>query len=483
MKAKNIMAALLAVTMGTSAYAFKELVETMTVELSDGSKVEYTIGDIEKVSFDIRENNIGMMLTSPEGTDICKRENFGGMFRYIPQQEGTRVQFLFGTAENASALGDLATGSHLFVMEMAPSALYQGEVQLTGEEAPASITMHEYTDGEISNSIADITTGTVSTSRTAKGVLTVEIDATFANGTSLKASYNGTPADVTDLEELFPTPGPKNDLKYFDNDGNLSLNSAITGVKKTVKGDGMWKFSFLLENNSEQCFIEINPQFIGSKINFATAETGTFNFRYSNIQLSSPNNDYRNQGAEGFIEIIDNGDGTCTIYADVTNKYKNMWGEGFGGNQERVVIDYGGACEGLEPVVNNEMLFFNPDGIQINQTDVVAVSKKTVRGGEMIQYSFEVANADLAETWYNKIYIQIPPSLIGEEFDITTAESLVVCYFCDIQVASPNNEYRPVAKAGKIKITDDEAGNITIAADVTDIGNQRATVIYNGTVK
>ncbi|MDE6528213.1 MAG: hypothetical protein K2L78_04130, partial [Muribaculaceae bacterium] len=340
------MAGLLALTMGTSAFAFQELVETMTVELSDGTTVEYTIDNIEKVSFEIRQNNIGMLLTSGEGAEIFKSENFGSLFRYVPEQEGLRVQFLFGTAQDATTLGNLATGSHMFVMEMAPSALYQGEVQLTGNDTPASITMYEYTDGEISNTVADVTSGTVSTSRTAKGVLTIELDATFADGTALRASYNGTPADVTDLEEIFPTPGPKNDLKYYNNDGAIQLHSAITGVTKTVKSDGMWKFAFTLESSSEQCYIEINPDFIGQKVDFATAETGTFNFRYAGVQVSSPNNEYRNEGVEGTIEITDNGDGTCTIYADVTNKYKNLWGSGFGGNNERVVIDYSGECQG-----------------------------------------------------------------------------------------------------------------------------------------
>ena len=85
-------------------------------------------------------------------------------------------------------------------------------------------------------------------------------------------------------------------------------------------------------------------------------------------------------------------------------------------------------------MLKNEMVFFNPDGQQINQTEINAVTKKTVRGGELIQYSFDVADENMADDYYNKIYLQIAPALIGEEFDITKATGLVVCYFCNIQV-------------------------------------------------
>ena len=85
-------------------------------------------------------------------------------------------------------------------------------------------------------------------------------------------------------------------------------------MKKTVKGDGMWKFAFEFENESaDQGYIEIKPESIGRRIDFAEAAEGTFNFKYGSIQLSSPNNEYRNVGVEGYIEITDNGDGTVTI--------------------------------------------------------------------------------------------------------------------------------------------------------------------------
>ncbi len=485
MKTKNIMSAILAIAAGTSAYAFTELVETMTVELTDGTTVEYNVDKVEKVAFDLREYNIGMLVTGTDGNEEYKSETFGSLFRYVPAQEGLRVQFLFGTAGNVTTLGDLATGKRMFIVDIAPSALYQGEVALTGTDAPAAIKMYEYTDGEITNTVTELKEGTFSSTRTSKGVLTIEVDATFADGTTLKASYNGTPTDVDDLEELFPTPGPKNEMKYYNMDGELAIQSAITGVKKTVKGDGMWKFAFEFENESaDQGYIEIKPESIGRRIDFAEAAEGTFNFKYGSIQLSSPNNEYRNVGVEGYIEITDNGDGTCMIYADVTNKYKTPWGgDAAQGTPERVTFEYNGPCTGLAPVVKNEMVFFNPDGQQINQTEINAVTKKTVRGGELIQYSFDVADENMADDYYNKIYLQIAPALIGEEFDITKATGLVVCYFCNIQVAGANNENRPVAAAGKVKVTDDGEGNITISADVTDLGNQRAVVTYSGTVK
>ena len=114
-------------------------------------------------------------------------------------------------------------------------------------------------------------------------------------------------------------------------------------TKKTLSS-GWVKYTFNLENeNIDQTYIEIDPSLIGQVLNFATLETQALNFCYNRaIQLSGPNDMYRQQGVEGTFQIIDNGDGNVTISVNVTNKYKNMWGSGTTGTPERVEIYYNG---------------------------------------------------------------------------------------------------------------------------------------------
>ncbi|MDE5625591.1 MAG: hypothetical protein K2I61_04640, partial [Muribaculaceae bacterium] len=70
MKIKNMLLAFGAAAMATCAYAYTELVETMTVALKDGSKVEYAIEDVAKVSFDITEETPGLQLTRADGPQV-----------------------------------------------------------------------------------------------------------------------------------------------------------------------------------------------------------------------------------------------------------------------------------------------------------------------------------------------------------------------------------------------------------------------------
>ncbi len=65
------------------------------------------------------------------------------------------------------------------------------------------------------------------------------------------------------------------------------------------------------------------------------------------MQLASPNGEYRNQGLSGTMQVVENGDGTITVNADVTNWYKSLWGDSRDGTPERVVIEYKGECSGL----------------------------------------------------------------------------------------------------------------------------------------
>ncbi len=98
MKAKSLFIALGLASAGTLAYAYTEVVETMTVFLKDGSKVEYNVGDVTKVAFDSSEETVGLLITGADGQHLSRRQTLGTLFRVVAVYYAAPTQFVFGTA-------------------------------------------------------------------------------------------------------------------------------------------------------------------------------------------------------------------------------------------------------------------------------------------------------------------------------------------------------------------------------------------------
>ncbi len=472
MKIKNMLLAFGAAAMATCAYAYTELVETMTVELNDGSKVEYAIEDVAKVSFDIREETTGFLLTGADGQQVYRAETLAPVFRYAPEGENAHVQFLFGTVDNAAALADLKECSHMVVVDFTNAGLFAADVNLAGDSPAATVKIYEWTDGEVSAVNELVSEGTVTTSRNTKGVVTMELEARFDDGTSLRASYNGTPVDVDDLEVLFPTPGPKNELNYYNMDGALANTLKITGFAKTDASNGRVKYTAVFENSSEKCYIELMPEYVGQSINFAEhteANSGTpyYFFYYGSVQLASPNGEYRNQGLSGTLQVVENEDGTLTVNADVTNWYKSLWGDSRAGTPERVTIEYTGECEGLAPKAKNTVEYYNMDGVLANTLNIASFAKTSASSGRV---KYTATFEDSSE----KCYIELMPEYVGqsinfaEHTEANSGTAYYIFYYGTVQLASPNGEYRNQGLSGTMQVVENGDGTISVNADVTN---------------
>ena len=197
--------------------------------------------------------------------------------------------------------------------------------------------------------------GTLQVVENEDGTLTVNADVTNWYKSLWGDSRAGTPERVTieytgECEGL--APKAKNTVEYYNMDGDLANTLNIASFAKTSTSSGRVKYTAAFENSSEKCYIELMPEYVGQSINFAEhteANSGTpyYFFYYGTVQLASPNGEYRNQGLSGTMQVVENGDGTITVNADVTNWYKSLWGDSRAGTPERVVIEYKGECSGL----------------------------------------------------------------------------------------------------------------------------------------
>lgn len=479
MKAKSLFIALGLASAGTLAYAYTEVVETMTVFLKDGSKVEYNVGDVTKVAFDSSVETVGLLITGADGQDLYRSQTLGTMFRVVAEDDAAPTQFVFGTAENTAELADLKSGKYMVRLDVANAALFQPDIDLAKDDSGVTLAVYEWTEGEISATHADVSKGTLTTSRNSKGVLTLELDVTMADGLSVRASYNGMPTDVSDLEVLFPTPGPKNEVNYFDKDGNLSQSARIVGFKKTTSTATPTKnhnlYTAVLDDAHDYitCQVSIDPEYVGKKIDLATLEkaavTPVCSFKYNSIQIYGNNDRYGFSGLEGTIEVIENDDATVTINVDITNKYSN-WGSA-GGTPERVTLEYTGACEGLEIPAKNTAEYYNADGVLTNNLAITGITKKT--SGNYLRY---VMTFDDDDFYGSNYYIEFLPEFLGQEINFANytevpadkAPQFTFRFGSYIQVSGPNDQWRNRGIEGTMQIVENGDGTVTVKANVVN---------------
>lgn len=346
---KKVILPALALMCAAQLSAFTEETEVMTVQLLNGTTAEYNVDDINTVNFSVKTTTLALSIATPDA-DPLKLTAIPTVLR-CAGTEGMPYGFGFGLVDGTTA-EEMRAGQYAIEMSVPAALMNTGELQLTGNDASGAVVMlYSYNEeGKVEKVWDKLTDGTVSTALNTKTkAVTLEVNATFEDGTVVRCSYVGSVKDVESLEPLNPVPTYDDMMRYFNQDGNLSVLANITGVT-TKTSSGKTRYTFAFDNSSaKSCYIEIDPTYIGQEINFATLETqNVFNFTYGSIQVSGPNSEYRNIGKEGVISVVNNEDGTTTIFADVTNKYETNYGWGtpsVGGTPERVIIKWTGTIE------------------------------------------------------------------------------------------------------------------------------------------
>lgn len=341
MKLRNILAIAVAGCTSLSALAYTEITEKMKVVLTDGATVEYNIADVDKADFETITTTIGFSVSVP-GQDPYITESVTKLYRVLPDAEGKGTGFAFGGAATQS-VDELTLQPYAIELNIAPTSLYAGTIDLTN--GGASVSLYSYTDGIVTDKWTSVSEGTLTTSRDTKNVITLTLKATMGeNGPEIFATYKGLATDVETFAMLDPAPVYTDELVYFNNDGVQNFQSAITGVTKSTPTSGFIRYTFEFAKETQKCQIEIKPELLNKEVDIPTAPDNTVNFQYGSIQVSGPNNEYRNVAKLGTLSVVENADGTVTFNADVTNKYSTSWNPD-GGSPERVVLNYTGTVK------------------------------------------------------------------------------------------------------------------------------------------
>ena len=318
------------------------------IERTNGDNIEYNVNDIKKINFGELNTSAHVLIYENDG--IIRSVDFlDNLFIAAPSEAGKSTGFAFGTAAEPDSIQGLWRGKYAFGLSLSSSALYSENVALV-DNASAVLTRYTYEDGELVDTSSAITSGTVTSSINTKNrQITLLIEATFEDGMKLITNIVKRPTEVESIDLLTPPEVFTNELVYFNMDGEESIHAKITEVTRGTYNN-LIQFTFKAESTSTQGVfytgtIQIAEELFGEPFNFLDVPQNSLNFRYENIQVSGPNNQYRNQAMEATGLVRDNGNGTWTFEFDVTNKYKVDYGWGtptVSGTPERVVIFYTG---------------------------------------------------------------------------------------------------------------------------------------------
>jgi len=346
----------------------------MIVNKSDGTKLTYDVNSINNGTFTsgelkvngekladlseitnisfIDQTTLPFTVTSPEGEITGAYESVPSVLRVVASAAGNPTQFAFGTVK-AEAASELPAGEYGIYLALAPTALNAGGVaDLSASKDEYTLKLYSYKDGQAVDSLTTVNSGEITYAwASTRKRLTLNINATFSDGTVLKSEFTGTPVDVESVDEIVPAKAYANEIVIVDASGTSSRTIALTGVTistRTASSYNPRTLVFTFKNDDatyKKTTLEVIPDLIINKgdIDMATVTGDCYCLKASAIQLYAiDSGDYKNAPLNGVMNIKDLGDNNYEIFLQVTNTYKNPWGEGTAGTGENITIHWNG---------------------------------------------------------------------------------------------------------------------------------------------
>ena len=274
------------------------------------------------------------------------------MFRF-DAAEGTYSQFAFGSLDASTADG-LTSGNYAVILQLSSSMTQKGgTLDLKTDADQYKLRFVDYTD-KVSYEADAYTDGTLTFVPLSNGKIAFKLDATFANGVTVKAEYCGETKDSETFENLVPQAQVENGVRIYESDGTtLNLEQKISSMQvreKTSKGEEWLWFYFLPEGvtspNDQQLvpLVKVNKKLIGQgEVDLTQTDANTWYVSYKDIQMQSKDNDYVQSPTVSGTLSVDQDGSNYVISLKLSNFYDNPWNHGETKGDGRVVlIQYAG---------------------------------------------------------------------------------------------------------------------------------------------
>lgn len=290
---------------------------------------------------------------TPSKGEMKAYESVPSMLRVVPEAAGQATLFAFGTVE-ANTAAELAMGEYGISLSLSATAINAGGVpDLAEGNQEFILKLYTYEDGQAVDSLTNVTAGSITYSWVStRQRLTLNINATFSDGTVLKAQYSGKPTNVESLEGLVPEKVYANELVIINAAGTSSRSIPITkaSIKKrtaTASNPRTLTFTFNTDDwNYSDVTLEVVPDLIINQgdIDMATVTGNCYLLKAYLFQFYAVDAG-RQSPLDGVMNITQKDGNVYEVFLQVTNYYNNPFGSGQTGNRENLTIHWSGVIE------------------------------------------------------------------------------------------------------------------------------------------
>lgn len=267
-----------------------------------------------------------------------------------PTNTGGATQFAFGDA--AGNLPDsLQKGTMAVAVSISASKLYGDTIDMTTDQASYSFQYVDYGSREVYDKV---TAGTIISKQDAEGNLYLHLEATLEDGRQVSVDYYGPVTEAESLDGMTPAPVAANEYKYYNADGDLTIDRQLGTSYIDTDSKGQTTFYLVPEGetkfSSYKVVLKVSADLINAgEIGLDTlGQTALFDMRLSvaGIQLASyaAGHGYGNVIDNGTLAISKSDDGTYDIQVDAYNHYDTPWNSK-GGDNTHIVLHYNGTFE------------------------------------------------------------------------------------------------------------------------------------------
>lgn len=267
-----------------------------------------------------------------------------------PATTGAATQFAFGDME-ANVPDSLVNGTQAVAVSISASKLYGDTIDMATDNDSYSFQYYDYGSREVYDKV---TAGTIVTKQDAEGNLYIHLVATLEDGRQVTVDYYGHVTEASSLDGMTPAPVAANEYKYYNADGDLTINRQLGTSYIDTDSQGNTTFYLIPEGESKFSSYKVQLKVSADLINAGVigldtlGQTATFDLKFSlgGIQLQSyaAGHGYGNTVDNGTLCITKSDDGTYDIQVDVLNHYDTPW-HSKGGDNTHLVFHYNGTFE------------------------------------------------------------------------------------------------------------------------------------------
>ncbi|MCF0193698.1 MAG: hypothetical protein HUK00_00760 [Bacteroidaceae bacterium] len=236
--------------------------QVMSIKMTDGAVVKYPLASIQEIT--VGNDASAFVITSPSGEKTFFDE-IPSMLRVVPTVSTNPTEFAFGTV-TAETGHDLTKGEYALYVSLSASVVYTGLVDIAEQPESYTVKLYSYKDGALDQMLASPVSGTIYSKVDAKkGLVTLQIDATFADGTNVRGEWGpGVPVAVTTLDDLLPGEGEVSQLIAYAPDGSTLYTTKVTGINAKLNDKGRYELQFTLENSTAMPSLVIDASIVNA---------------------------------------------------------------------------------------------------------------------------------------------------------------------------------------------------------------------------